>query len=61
MRSLIDILDFSVEEINGLVETAIDEKEIVIRILIEEMQGAANLMVPLMADVHSGNNWYEAK
>ena len=24
MRSLIDILDFSVEEINGLVETAID-------------------------------------
>lgn len=44
-----------------LVETAIDEKEIVIRILIEEMQGAANLMVPLMADVHSGNNWYEAK
>lgn len=44
-----------------LVETAIDEKEIVIKILIEEMQGAANLMVPLMADVHSGNNWYEAK
>lgn len=44
-----------------LVETAIDEKDIVIKILIEEMQGAANLMVPLMADVHSGNNWYEAK
>ena len=44
-----------------LVETAIDEKDIVIKILIEEMQGASNLMVPLMADVHSGNNWYEAK
>ena len=44
-----------------LVETAIDEMDIVIKILIEEMQGAANLMVPLMADVHSGNNWYEAK
>ena len=29
--------------------------------LKEEMEQAANLLVPLEIDMHTGKNWYEAK
>ncbi len=44
-----------------LVETAREEQRQVERILAEEMQGAADLAVTLEIDMHSGENWYEAK
>lgn len=44
-----------------LIETAPGEEEEVKRIMSEEMEGAAQLKVPLEIDIHSGNNWYEAK
>lgn len=44
-----------------LIETAIEEKEKVNRILEEEMHSAADLHVTLEIDAHSGQNWYEAK
>lgn len=37
-----------------------DEKERVERIVLEEMQGACKLKVPLLADAGWGNNWLEA-
>ena len=43
-----------------LVETAVEEKEKVKKIIKESMEGAADLKVPLTADVNEGNNWYEA-
>ena len=43
-----------------LVETKIEEKEQVKRILEEEMPLAAQLQVPLSVDVEEGKNWYEA-
>lgn len=44
-----------------IVETAEGETEQVSRLLEEEMRGAAQLTVPLDADVHTGKNWLEAK
>lgn len=44
-----------------LVETPKEEQQEVERILSEEMQNAADLSVRLEIDMHSGNNWYEAK
>ena len=44
-----------------LIETAREELDEVSRILEEEMRGAADLAVPLEVDMHTGNNWYEAK
>lgn len=44
-----------------LIETKADEKEQVRAILEEEMSGAANLAVSLEIDLHTGENWYEAK
>lgn len=43
-----------------LVETYIDEKEKVIHILLEEMPKAADLSVPLVAEVEEGKDWFEA-
>ncbi len=44
-----------------LIETYEEEKEQIIKILEENMKGAANLAVDLEIDIHSGSNWYEAK
>ena len=44
-----------------LIEAAEDEVDKVKAILREEMQGAAELSVKLEIDMHTGNNWYEAK
>ena len=37
-----------------------EEKERLQNLVIEEMQGAANLSVPLIADCGWGSNWLEA-
>ena len=44
-----------------LVEAAIEEKELVSRILKEEMEATAELAVPLEVEVKTGFSWYEAK
>jgi DNA polymerase-1 len=44
-----------------LIETERQEEEQVRRILTEEMQQAAALAVTLEIDLHTGENWYEAK
>ncbi len=44
-----------------LIETAVEEKERVKRILAEEMERAAELSVPLEIDMHEGKDWYSAK
>lgn len=43
-----------------LVETYIEEKEEVRRVLLEEMPKAASLSVPLVAEVEEGHDWFEA-
>ena len=42
-------------------EAAKEELDMVKQILAEEMHGAANLKVCLEIDMHTGENWYEAK
>ena len=44
-----------------LIETAEDELEIVKKLLVENMESAANLAVPLKVEAEVGKNWYEAK
>ena len=44
-----------------LIETHHTEIDTVKEILREEMEQAAVLAVPLEIDMHTGNNWYEAK
>ena len=44
-----------------LIETAREEEAEVARILDEEMKHAADLAVTLEIDMHTGENWYEAK
>ncbi len=44
-----------------VIETADDEKDIVKEILTEGMKAAAELAVELEIDMHTGNNWYDAK
>ena len=44
-----------------LIETAKEEVEQVSAILEREMRQAAVLSVPLEVDMHTGENWYEAK
>ncbi|MCR5755714.1 MAG: DNA polymerase I, partial [Acetatifactor sp.] len=44
-----------------LIETCVEEEEIVRTLLEENMKKAADLLVTLEVDLHTGNNWYEAK
>ena len=44
-----------------IVEAHKDEVDEVKRILLEEMQGAADMQVPLKADISVGHSWYDAK
>ncbi|MBR4719275.1 MAG: DNA polymerase I [Lachnospiraceae bacterium] len=44
-----------------LIETALDEKDKVSALLVEEMESAAQLSVRLKAEMSSGDDWYEAK
>lgn len=44
-----------------LIETKIEEEEIVKRLVKEEMENAAVLLVPLEADVASGKTWFDTK
>ena len=44
-----------------IVECPAEEKERAAKVLGEEMRGAAELRVPLSADVNSGTTWYAAK
>ena len=44
-----------------IIETVISEKEQVAKILREEMENAAKLLVPLVVDMSEGDNWYDAK
>ena len=44
-----------------LVETAREEEARVREILTENTKSAADLAVTLEIDLHTGNNWYEAK
>lgn len=44
-----------------LIETLISEKDEVRRIMMECMESAAKLLVPLKVEVEEGFNWYDAK
>jgi DNA polymerase-1 len=44
-----------------LLEAAASEAETVKALVKEEMEKAAALEVPLVADVHMGGNWHDAK
>lgn len=44
-----------------VIETKEEEKEQVEQILVQNMEKAAKLSVALVAECHSGHNWYEAK
>ena len=44
-----------------VIETAPDEVDKVTALLTNEMEKAASLKVPLEAECHTGNDWYEAK
>ena len=44
-----------------LIEAEKDEVDQVKKLLVEEMENAANLSVPLTVDMNSGDNWYVLK
>jgi DNA polymerase-1 len=44
-----------------IIETHIDEKEEVAKILKDSMENAASLKVPLCVEVKCGNTWFESK
>ena len=44
-----------------VIETNADEVDIVTALLTQEMERAADLSVPLLAECHTGTDWYEAK
>ena len=46
---------------NALGKDAEEQKEAVAKILKENMEQAADLLVPLDVDVHEGASWFEAK
>lgn len=44
-----------------LIETWMEEKEEVAKLLKDNMENAVELLVPLVVDVHEGKNWFETK
>ena len=44
-----------------VIETAPDEVDTVTKLLVEEMEKAVALSVPMEVDCHTGSDWYEAK
>ena len=44
-----------------LIEAHKDEKDLVKKLLQEEMENTVSLSLPLDVDVHEGNDWYDAK
>ncbi|MDD3277894.1 MAG: DNA polymerase I [Lachnospiraceae bacterium] len=44
-----------------LIEAPKEDTQLVCRLLEEEMKGAADLAVALEVDMHTGENWYDAK
>ena len=44
-----------------IVECPEAEEAQVLTLVTEEMQAAADLKVPLVAEAHAGKNWYAAK
>ncbi len=44
-----------------IIEAELSEKDAVSKILREEMESAASLSVPLVADMSEGESWYDAK
>lgn len=44
-----------------VIESPEDEQDEARAILVNEMENAVKLKVPLVVDVHSGKNWYDAK
>ena len=44
-----------------LIEAEESELDEVKKILKDQMENAASLSVPLLVDMHTGKNWYEAK
>lgn len=44
-----------------LIETPVAEKEIVQKLLVEEMRGAAEMAVDLEVSLEEGNSWFETK
>jgi DNA polymerase-1 len=44
-----------------LLEVPLSEADEVRDLVKEAMEGAAKLSVPLVADIHTGRSWYEAK
>ena len=44
-----------------IINTYEDEKEIVERLLVENMEAAYDMAVRLKADLNVGSNWYELK
>ena len=44
-----------------VIETYNDEALVVTDLLTKEMERSADLLVPLSAECHTGNDWYEAK
>lgn len=44
-----------------IVECPESEAETVMALVTEEMQSAAELKVPLVAEAHAGKSWFDAK
>ncbi len=59
-RKMISALILQVHD-ELIVETSVDEKEEVEKILRECMENAVRLDVPLVAEVRTGSSWYETK
>ncbi len=44
-----------------IIDTLRTEQETVMKLLVEEMENAVDLKVPLTVDAHAGDSWYAVK